>query len=106
MEFYIAVYDFPLNVGGRPLNSWPSFVPIMFELTVLFAASGAFFGALWLCGFPKVHHPIFNFEQFRRAASDRFFLCIESSDLKFMPDGAREFLLQQGPINVWQVDDE
>lgn len=106
MQSGIAIWDFPINVGGRPLYSWPSFVPITFELTVLFAASGAFFGALWLCGFPLVHHPVFNIPQFARVSDDRFFLCIEAQDSKFYPEDTFEFLSGLGPIRVWEIERE
>jgi hypothetical protein len=102
----IAVWDYPINVGGRPLNSWPSFIPIMFELTVLFAASAAFFGALWLCGFPRIHHPVFNVSEFARVTDDRFFLCIEGRDFKFSSPDTFDFLASLGPIRVWEIERE
>src|SRR5205807_728695 len=80
MQYYIAAIDYPINVGGRPLYSWPAFVPILFELTVLLAALAAFFGTLFLCGFPKLHFPTFNLAEFARASTDRFFLCIQARD--------------------------
>src|SRR5215469_8471487 len=80
MQFYIAVFDYPINVGGRPLNSWPSFIVIMFELTILFASLTAFFGCLALCGLPLPHHPMFNLPRFKLASKNRFFLCVEASD--------------------------
>jgi len=104
MQTGIAIWDYPINVGGRPLNSWPAFVPIMFELTVLFAGCTAFFGALWLCGFPLVHHPVFNVGEFARVSDDRFFLCIEARDSKFGPEDTSEFLAQFEPIAVWEID--
>ena len=106
LQSYVAVFNFPINVGGRPLYSWPSFVPITFELTVLFAASAAFFGALWLCGFPRPHHPMFNLSEFARVTNDRFFLCIEARDRKFYPRDASEFLADLDPLEIWEVDQE
>ena len=104
LQFYIAVIDYPINVGGRPLNSWPSFVPIMFELTVLFASLGAFFGTLWLCGLPLPHHPMFSLPRFARASDDTFFLCIEARDPRFMPDHTADYLQRLDPVDVWEVE--
>lgn len=106
MQSGIAIWDFPINVGGRPLYSWPAFVPITFELTVLFAASAAFFAALWLCGFPLVHHPLFSIEQFARASDDRFFLCIEARDFRFSREDTFEFLSSLHPVQVWEIEKE
>lgn len=106
MEFYIAVVDFPINVAGRPLNSWPSFIVIMFELTILFSAIFAFCGTLALCGFPRPHHPMFNLPQFADATTNRFFLCIESSDPMFDPEGTAEFLAGTEPMEVMEVDED
>ncbi len=106
MQFYIAVIDFPINVGGRPLNSWPSFIVIMFELTILFASVFAFVGALSLCGFPRPHHPMFNVERFRSVTNNRFFLCIEAVDPLFELDDAAEFLSGFDPVEVIAVDED
>lgn len=106
MEFYIAAIDYPTNIGGRPLNSWPSFVPIMFELTVLFAALTAFFGTLWLCGLPMLHHPVFNAQDITRATKDRFFLCIEAREWDFDPDRTEEFLRGLDPLQVSLVGND
>lgn len=104
MQYYIAAIDYPINVGGRPLYSWPSFIPILFELTVLFAGCGAFFGSLALCGFPRPHFPTFNVPEFREASSGRFFLCIESRDPMFDPRETAEFLEHLDSTGVWEVD--
>ncbi len=104
MQYYIAAIDYPLNVGGRPLYSWPSFIPILFELTVLLAAAGAFFGTLALCGFPRINFPLFNLAEFADASSTRFFLCIESADPIFHPQHTAEFLEDLSPIGVWPVE--
>jgi hypothetical protein len=106
MQYYIAAIDFPINVGGRPLFSWPAFIPITFELTVLFAACAAFFGMLWLCGLPLLHHPIFNLKEIGRASKDRFFLCVEARDLKFNPEKVRHLLWEMDPLGVWEVENE
>lgn len=83
---WFAAHDYPLNVGGRPLNSWPAFVPVTFELTVLTAAIFGVVGLLWLCGLPRLDHPIFNATGIERASQDRFFLCVNCDDPKFDAD--------------------
>lgn len=106
MEYYIAVIDYPTNIGGRPLNSWPSFIVIMFELTILFASIFAFFGMLALCGLPMPHHPMFNLQRFSEATKDHFFLCIEARDPMFEETAAASLLSEFAPLQVWKVDDE
>jgi len=106
MQYWIAAIHYPLNVGGRPLNSWPSFVVIMFELTVLFAAGTAFFGTLFFAGFPALYHPLFRVDRFRRVSQDGFFLCIEARDDRFDLTGTAHFLRGFEPITLWEVDDE
>lgn len=103
MQSWIAIVDFPINVGGRPLYSWPAFIPITFELTVLFASGAAFFGALGLCGFPRPHHPVFNLREFGRASDDRFFLCIEASDHRFNARRTAELLQEFAPLELWEI---
>jgi hypothetical protein len=104
MQYYIAAIDYPINVGGRPLYSWPAFIPILFELTVLFASLAGFFGTLALCGFPQPHHPVFDITRFRAASRDGFFLCIEAADLTFERTKASEFLERLEPLEVWEVE--
>jgi hypothetical protein len=106
LQNYVAILQYPTNIGGRPLFSWPAFVPVLFELTVLFAGGAAFFGALWLCGLPLLHHPVFNIDGFARASRDRFFLCIEARDPKFFRDSTTEFLLRLGPLEVWKIEED
>jgi ActD protein len=103
MEWDANVISYPINIGGRPLNSWPAFIPITFELTVLGAALAAFFFSLGLSGLPRPHHPIFNVPEFERASQDRFFLCIEATDRVFHSDRTREFLQSLHPLAIAEV---
>lgn len=103
MQLYSAAVDYPLNVGGRPLNSWPAFVPIIFELTVLAAAFGAALSMLIFNGLPCLHHPIFETPFFRERNSSHFYLCIETADRKFDAEKTRAFLEKQAPEHIWEV---
>jgi Alternative complex III, ActD subunit len=103
LQYFVHVLSLPVNVGGRPLNSWPAFIPPTFELGVLFAALGMFFGLLILNGHPEPYHPIFNLEAFARASRDRFFLSIEVGDPLFHVDSTRQFLLSLGAREVSDV---
>lgn len=98
-----AAHDYPLNVGGRPLNSWPSFVPITFELTVLGAALCGLLTFFWVAGFPRLDHPVFNDPRFIRASKDRFFLCIRSDDPQYAANATLRFLSELGAESVAEV---
>lgn len=103
LQAWINVVDYPMNVGGRPYLSWPSFIPVTFECTILFASFGAVIGMLGLNGLPRPYQPVFNAPRFDLASQDRFFLCIEAVDPKFDLHKTRRFLESLGPSSVTEV---
>lgn len=105
LQWWTMAVDYPIDVGGRPLNSWPAWIPVMFELTVLCGALAAVFGLLGLCGLPRPHHPLFNVPRFALASNDRFFLCIEARDPRFGLEATRRFLEGLAPREVTEVTD-
>ena len=104
MQYYIEVIDYPINVGGKPYNSWPAFIPITFEMTVLFAAFSAVLGMLILNKLPQPYHPVFNLPNFALATRDRFFLAVEANDPKFDHDAVVQLLKNLGAIEVNDVE--
>ncbi len=100
LQWWISAVAYPLDVGGRPLLSWPAFIPVTFELTILCAAFGAVVGMLMLNGLPAPYHPVFNVPQFRSATVNGFFLAIESRDKQFRPDETLRFLESLNPLEI------
>lgn len=103
MQYWVSVIAYPLNVGGRPMHSWVSFIPVTFELTILVAAFSALLGMLAMNGLPAPYHPVFNVPQFAMASQDKFFLCIESRDPKFNRDATGKFMATLGGSEVYEV---
>jgi len=103
LQYWVSVIEYPVNVGGRPFLSWPSFIPVTFETTVLVAALFAVLGMLALNGMPMPYHPVFNVPEFALASKDKFFLCLEAADPQFDPVSSRKFLESLGPKSVWEV---
>jgi hypothetical protein len=104
LQWWVATIDYPVNIGGRPLFSWPMFVPITFETTILVAAFSAVFGMLALNGLPEPYHPVFNSPRFELASRSHFFLCIEATDPKFDLEKTSEFLKGIGAKEVAVVE--
>jgi len=103
LQFFTAVVTYPINIGGRPLHSWPAFIPVTFECTILGAALTAVFGMLARNGLPMPYHPLFHMPRFARASRDLFFLCIQARDPLFDLGRVREFLQGLGPADVQEV---
>jgi Protein of unknown function (DUF3341) len=104
LAYWTSAVDYPINVGGRPLHSWPAFIPITFETTVLGAAIATVLGMLALNGLPMPYHPVFNVPRFALSTRNRFFLCIEATDPLFDREHTRRFLERFVPRQVSEVD--
>ncbi|MEZ6087832.1 MAG: DUF3341 domain-containing protein [Pirellulaceae bacterium] len=105
LQYWVSVLAYPLNIGGRPLHSWPSFIPPTFEFTVLIASLAGIFGLLFVCGLPRLHHPVFEIDAFKQASSDGFFLSL-SSDAESLKEGhLQRLLMDAGATACWEVPD-
>ena len=105
LQYWVSAIAYPVNIGGKPLHSWPAFIPVTFECTILVAALSCVLGMLALNGLPQPYHPVFNVPRFALASRNRFFLCIESQDPKFDINGTRHFLETLSPREVTTVAD-
>lgn len=103
LQWWINTISYPVNIGGRPLNSWPSFIIVTFEMTILFSGLSAVFGMLALNGLPMPYHPVFNVPRFELASKDRFFLIVFSSDKNYDAIRTRQFLEGLNPISIAEV---
>ena len=103
MQYWMSAVAYPLNIGGKPYHSWPAFIVITFEMTILFAGISAVFGMLALNGLPMPYHPVFNVPRFTRASRDRFFLVVFSSDVNYDPAATRQFLESLDARSVSEV---
>ncbi|MFC5550377.1 DUF3341 domain-containing protein [Massilia aerilata] len=103
LQWYAAVVDYPINAGGRPLHSWPAFIPATFEITILGAAVAAVLVMLVQNGLPRLHHPLFEVEEFELASRNRFFLCLPAHDPVFAPGPARSLLEGLQPMLLREV---
>ena len=104
LQEWVHTIAYPINIAGKPLNSWPQFIPVTFELTILFAALSGVIGMILLNGLPMPYHPVFNVARFERARRDKFFLLVESTDPKFDREQTREFLKGLNASEVSEVE--
>jgi hypothetical protein len=105
LQYWSSVFAYPLNIGGKPFHSWPAFIPVTFECTILVAALSCVLGMLALNGLPQPYHPVFNVPRFALASRNRFFLCIEAKDPRFDVEATRRFLETLNPREVSSVAD-
>jgi hypothetical protein len=104
IQWFSATIHYPINVGGRPYASWPAFIPVSFELTILLAGLFGLLGMFALNGLPEPYHPVFNVPRFTLASRDRFFLCIEARDPHFDLEQTRQFMEGLGAQGVYEVE--
>lgn len=104
LQYWSSVIAYPMNVGGRPYLSWPAFIPVTFETTILVAALFAVLGMLALNGLPMPYHPVFNVDRFARASRDRYFLCIEAADKQFDRQAIESLLKRLKASEVFEVE--
>jgi hypothetical protein len=105
LQYWVSAITYPINVGGKPYHSWPAFIIVTFEMTILFGGIAAVLGMLALNGLPMPYHPVFNVPRFAFATKDRFFLIVFSSDPKYSPTETRRFLESLGPRSISEVPD-
>ena len=105
MQYWINVINYPINIGGKPFHSWPAFIVVTFEMTILFGGISAVFGMLALNGLPMPYHPVFNVPRFAFASKDRFFLIVFASDKKYDDEKTRQFLEGLNPKMLTEVPD-
>lgn len=103
LQYWDAVIAFPINVGGRPLNGWPGFVPSAWEICALFTVYFGFFAFLATCRLPRLHHPIFAAPRFERATQDRFFVCVEAADAQYDAGRLHEIFARHAVIETSEV---
>jgi hypothetical protein len=104
MQYYASLTSYPMNIGGRPLNSWPAFIPATVELTIFFAVLSGLIALFFSLRLPAVYHAVFNHPDFRRASRDGFFLCIEQADGRYDAHATESFLRSLNPLSVLTVD--
>jgi hypothetical protein len=105
LQYWVSAVAYPINVGGKPLDSWPAFIPVTFECTILVAALACVLGMLALNRLPQPYHPVFNVPRFALASRNRFFLCIEARDPRFHLEETRRFLETLNPRELTTVTD-
>lgn len=106
MIYYMMVIDYPLNISGKSLMNIPAWIPVTFELTILLSAFGAVFGMFFLNGLPRLNHPLFSSENFKKATNDGFFICIEANDPQFEPEKVQNLLSEAGATNIEEIRDD
>lgn len=103
LMYWINVFEYPINIGGRPLHSWPAFIPPTFECIVLLASFAAIIGVIVVCRLPRLHHPLFEIEAFKRASTDGFFLAVRADDGRYDVANLRDLMNEVGATQTWEV---